>query len=579
MIGALAFLISRTLRNRIVRQAERIRSPRYAIAMLAGIAYFWFFFFRRVGTSPRGGAGGVAAVADIASSVSTTMGNIGGIGLLLGTVYWWLRGGVSGALAFQPAEVQFLFAAPLSRRALLCYKIARGQLPLFVSALIWVVLMQRWGLTLAAPMRFATAWGFLTLVGLHRLGAALVQARPVAGGRRLALNAAKILAALLGAAFLAGVLPAVRAEGSADFQAHVLAVGRALDAPPASYALAPFRLLLAPLFAVGADAWIRAFAIVLGIIALHVVWILSMNVPFEEAAAAATTERAGRLAAFRQARAGGVAVTGATRVKRDWLPLASAGRPEIAIVWKNTLALARTGGLRAAIFLVAMLALLSSGISALGRGGGSSGAALIPLAAFIVMTLVMGPRVLRNDLRLDLLSLSLLKSYPLSGSRLVAAELVSPAVTLTALQFAMVLMAVVLLPPELRDQAGDARLVALVVLAPFVLGALNAMSLAIQNGAALMFPAWVRLGPDSGGVEAIGQNLLFVAGTLLMLVLALVLPVVAGAAALAAGGFLLGDLATAVGLAAGTVVLAAEVAWILQRLGRLFERTEPSALL
>ena len=66
------------------------------------------------------------------------------------------------ALAFQPAEVQFLFAAPLSRRALLCYKIARGQLPLFVSALIWVVLMQRWGLTLAAPMRFATAVMALT---------------------------------------------------------------------------------------------------------------------------------------------------------------------------------------------------------------------------------------------------------------------------------------------------------------------------------------------------------------------------------------------------------------------------------
>jgi hypothetical protein len=579
VIGALAFLISRTLRNRIVRQAERIRSPRYAIAMLAGIAYFWFVFFRHVGTSARGGAGEAVAAAEITSSVSATMGSIGGIALLFGTLYWWLRGGVSGALAFQPAEVQFLFAAPLSRRALLGYKIARGQLPLLVSALIWVVLMQRWGLTLAAPMRFATAWGFLSLVGLHRLGAALVQARPVAGGRRLALNAAQLLAALFGAAFLAGVLPAFRAAGSADFQTHVLAVGRALDAPPAAYALAPFRLLFAPLFATGVDAWIRAFTIVLGIIALHVVWILSMNVAFEEAAAAATTERAGRLAAFRQARAGGAAVTGATRVKRDWLPLAPAGRPEIAIVWKNTLALARTGGLRAAIFLAAMLALVSSGISTLRRDGGSSGAALAPVAVFIVLTLVMGPRVLRNDLRQDLLSLSLLKSYPLRGSRLIAAELASPALTLTALQFAMVVMAVALLPPELRAKTGAARLVALVALAPFVLGTLNATSLAIQNGAALMFPAWVRLGPDAGGVEAIGQNLLFVVGTLLTLVLALVLPVVAGSAAFAAGGFLLGNLAAATALAAGTAVLAGEVAWIVLRLGRLFERTESSALL
>jgi hypothetical protein len=428
-------------------------------------------------------------------------------------------------------------------------------------------------------MRFATGWGLLTLVGLHRLGAALTQAPPLTGGRKFALNATRLLAALLGAAFLAGVLPAFRAAGSADFAAHVVAAGRALGEPPASYALAPFRLLLAPLFVNGANAWMHAFTIVLGIIALHVAWILSMNVPFEEAAAAATSERAGRLAAFRQARAGGAAVTGATRVKRDWLPLAPDGRPEIAIVWKNTLALARTGGLRAALFLVGMLALVSSGISTMGRSGGYSGAAVVPVVTFLVMTLVFGPRVLRNDLRQDLLSLSLLKSYPLRGSRLVAAELVSPALTLTALQFAMVMMAVAFLPPGLRARAGGAPLVALVTLAPVVLGTLNAATLAIQNGAALMFPAWVRLGPDAGGVEAIGQNLLFVVGSMLTLVLVLVLPLVAGTAAFAAGGFLLGNLAMVAGAAAGTAVLAGEVSWMVSGLGRLLERTEPSALL
>ncbi|MFI5309946.1 MAG: putative ABC exporter domain-containing protein [Gemmatimonadales bacterium] len=577
MIGALAFLISRTLQNRIVRQAERIRSPRYALAMIAGIAYFWFFFFRRAVAGPGSGAGDSAAAAEIARSIGSTLGNFGSVALLGGAAWWWLKGGVSGALAFQPAEVQFLFAAPLSRRALLGYKIVRGQFPLIVSALIWLVLMNRWGLTLSAPMRFATAWGFFTVIGLHRLAAALVQTQPVTGGRRFALNAARLLAAGLAAVLLAGVVPALRQGGAAGLQAHALAAYHALDVPPAAWALAPFRVVLAPLSATGLPAWIRAFAIVAGFIVLHLAWILSMDVAFEEAAVAATTARAGRLAAFRKARSGGAAVTGATKVKRDWLPLASGGRPETAIVWKNTLALVRTGGLRAALFLAVMLGLLSSGITSL--GGGGSGAAVIPAGAFVVMTLVMGPRVLRNDLRQDLLSLSLLKSYPLRGERLVAAELVSPALTLTVLQYAIVVMAVGWLPLGLRERSGDTLLLALVTLAPFALGTLNATSLAIQNGAALMFPAWVRLGSDSGGIEAIGQNLLFVAGTLLALALALVPPLIAGGAALAGARFLPAHLSVAVALGAGTVVLAGEVTWMVRRLGLVFERTESSALL
>jgi hypothetical protein len=303
-----------------------------------------------------------------------------------------------------------------------------------------------------------------------------------------------------------------------------------------------------------------------------------MRVQFEEAAAAASTALAKRIAAFRQSRSGIAPVTGATRVKRDWLPLAPLGRPAVAVVWKNTLALARTGGLRAAVFLVVMLAVMTTAISGMDRKGAAGAAGLLPLGVFFVMSLVMGPRALRNDLRQDLLSLSLLKSYPLRGAQIVAAELASPTLALTAVQFAMIVMGIVALPAGLRARAGGIQLVMIVVLSPLVLGALNATSIAINNGAALMFPAWVRLGPDSGGIEAIGQNLLFVFGALLALVLALVLPAIAGAAAIALAGFVARDVALAAGLVAASAVLFGEVAWMVARLGRLFERTEPSAL-
>ncbi len=45
--GALAFLITRTTRNRIMRQVARVKSPRYALALLVGIGYFWLVFGRR----------------------------------------------------------------------------------------------------------------------------------------------------------------------------------------------------------------------------------------------------------------------------------------------------------------------------------------------------------------------------------------------------------------------------------------------------------------------------------------------------------------------------------------------------
>ena len=45
--------------------------------------------------------------------------------LALFTAKWWLLGSTNSALAFTPAEVQLLFPAPIRRRTLVLYKIAR----------------------------------------------------------------------------------------------------------------------------------------------------------------------------------------------------------------------------------------------------------------------------------------------------------------------------------------------------------------------------------------------------------------------------------------------------------------------
>lgn len=106
---------------------------------------------------------------------------------------------------------------------------------------------------------------------------------------------------------------------------------------------------------------------------------------------------------------------------------------------------------------------------------------------------------------------------------------------------------------------------------------INILGMLIQNAAALLYPAWVRLGAGRpGGVEVLGQNLLMMVAFITLLGVMLALP-----AALGGGGFLLlrGWLSNwaalpAVALFLGSV--AFEAVLIVDWLGGIFERTDPA---
>jgi hypothetical protein len=106
--------------------------------------------------------------------------------------------------------------------------------------------------------------------------------------------------------------------------------------------------------------------------------------------------------------------------------------------------------------------------------------------------------------------------------------------------------------------------------------ALNLALMTIQNGTAVLFPAWVRLGPTvATGVEALGQNVLATTANLVSLALALVIPAIVGILIVrAAGG--LSPVPLALGLIAASLVLAVETMGALRVLGRVFARAEPS---
>ena len=107
----------------------------------------------------------------------------------------------------------------------------------------------------------------------------------------------------------------------------------------------------------------------------------------------------------------------------------------------------------------------------------------------------------------------------------------------------------------------------------------NALMFAIQNGTALLFPAWVRLGADARGFETMGQNLLTTGATTLVAAVALVFPVGIGALTIWFSDILdspLGVWSVLVGTVFGCAILALELWPLLVWLGTVFEKTDLS---
>lgn len=562
MIGAFLWLTWRSFRNRAAGQLRRVRQPRYAIAMLAGLTYFWFIFFRPGRPRPMTEA-----------MVGDSLAVVFSLGLALMVASFWLFGSSKAPLNFSQAEVQLLFPAPVSRRQLVELKLLQAQLAIALSTAIWMVLLGGGGGFL---WRSGVAlWVLFTTMHLHRVGASLVRASAgghgVAGARRNRWALIIFVAAVSAAVWsVVTALPDLRAAAAGgDLLAALEGVlrGRVMMT-----VLLPFRLILAPLFTATLLEWSLAIVPALVILLLHVPWVLRTDAAFEEAAAEAATKRAERLATGRS-RSVQVRSPGASGA-RSWVPLASSGRPAAAIVWKNVIALIRTLSpatlgvlLAGGVVAIAVMLLIAPDTRDVTSVTG------ILLLAFTGFLVLVGPLWVRNDLRLDMLRIDLLRSYPLAGASIVRAELVASITVLTVVQVALVVAAYLVLagggPLDMTLSDRTALLVVVVLALP----AVNASSLLVQNAAALLFPAWVHLGiTRPGGVEAMGQSIVTTFGSLVVLGVVLALPAaLGGALGLVLLAYLgMWGLVPGAALASGLVV--AELWTITKWLGRVFDR-------
>jgi hypothetical protein len=259
--------------------------------------------------------------------------------------------------------------------------------------------------------------------------------------------------------------------------------------------------------------------------------------------------------------------------------LGAEGPPAEAIFWKNLAAVARTGRLRGGAIVIG---LAGAALAVLSFGAQAHVAEIVAWFAgmWALFLVIIGPQWVRSDLRGDLPKLDLLRTYPVRGHSLVAAEVAASTVVLTALQLGIATLAYLgFLGNRTMEPGLDVRTAALVGTAA-LLPAVNLLGLLIQNGAAVLFPSWVHLGTGrSGGVEALGQNMLALIAHLIILALALLPPAAAAILALWSLRPVLGWWSLLPAGLLGLLAAGLEAAVAIRWLGREFERTDPSAAL
>lgn len=566
MLGASLYIIGCSARNRVRMRLRRLREPRYLIGAIVGAAYLYFSIFARMGSrgrragSPRGGPS-PATLDALRSGAPAAVG----LALLTATIVGWILPFDSGLLDFSQAEVQFLFPAPVSRRSLLVHRMMRSQLGILLGSIIPALMVQSFSGYARLRLSAAT-WLILSTAKIYATGVSLARTRLTSSDTR-ARRVAWLPLAVLGSAGAIVTIALLRSFNGAPPdgpQAAIVRIGSVVSHGLPRIVLWPFVALAAPLFAPWPGEYLVAMLEALLVAGACVAWVLASDATFQDAAeevAARKAQEPGKPSAKYRPRAIG------------WT-LAPTGRAEVAFAWKAAMQTLRVVDVRSLFRLAAILVVITVGSVAFGRGKGLAAVVGVFALAGAGFAVLMAPQILRVDLRQDMKHLELLKTWPVKASAVVRGEIAWPGALLTVLAWILIGTAMVLsaanfsrVPIALRlGVAGAAALVA---------PALVFAQLTIHNGVALMFPAWVPLGNQRArGLDAMGQRLIILGGTWLLLAIMTLPGALAGAIVWFAFKAIIGPLALVLGGIACAVVVGTEVLVATEALGPLYERMD-----
>ena len=570
MIDAALYLSQRSFVNALRRRVQRLRQPKYFVGFVIGLGYFYWLWMRP-GTTwtsllPAGAGWDVAALLVAATAALT-----------------WVFGSSETPFAFQLAETDFVFTAPLTRRAVIQFRMLRSQLPLLLSAAFTVLFFSRAGLATRVLMRVPALWLLYFTLQLHAASAAQVRAslseQGITGVRRRLLTLVVLALALGGLLWgLRGALPAVVDAFRGDPGSGVQVLAGAVRHGVLGIVTWPLFAVTGPIVAATPREFLTRFPPALLVTAVFYVWVVREGIAFEEAAIEHANKLARRIEAMRKgrseaprARPGGTAPIFRLRPR---------GAPGGALVWKNVTGVLREFRLRT--LLLILIVVVAMGV-VLGQPGAAGGPDLVAILAIALtgVAVLFGPLALRYDLRRDLELLDVLKALPLGGAAVVGAEVLGPVLVISGIAMLGWTTAFVASLASATVRIGVGDRLALLCGAAIVTPPVVTVLFLVQNTAALLFPAWSAIGPERAtGFEATGQRIVTFLGTGIALVVA-VLPagIVGGVAAIVAHTLGAGPIATGLTWAiVGAPVLGVECYVAVRMLGPVLERLEPAGV-
>jgi ABC-2 type transport system permease protein len=573
VITSFVFLLSRSFANRTKARLKRLKQPKYLIGGIFGLLYLYGYFFQFLFSRGRTNQELFANASDLFSS-------IGSVALFLLAVSAWIFPHERAALVFSEAEIAFLFPAPVSRRALVHYKLLKSQVAILFTVLLLTLITGRIFASSHAWMRVLGWWVILSTLGLHFLGASF--ARTMLMERGIS-NWRRRLAVVLGlAAFIALAVFWTREtivppdiENFTDWSAWRAYLQQLVATPPLSYLLFPFRLVLAPYLAHTPMEFARAFLCAFGIILLHYVWVVRSNVAFEEASLDLSKRYAEKIAA---ARTGKALDSQPKKGSRAPFRLAATGYAPIALLWKNLIGAQASFRGKTILILIGPLIFMAIMMTATNRHGSFFlGAATMIAFMCYIWSFFLGPQMVRCDFRRDLAAMDVLKLLPLRGWQIAAGELLAPTAILTVIQWLLLIVLSVLTTAGKSTSSLPALppyWISWISVAALLTPLWNAVTLVVPNAAVLLFPGWFQTRLDAPqGIEVTGQRLLLFFGQLIVIVISAIpaaLAFTAGFLPLHLAG--LAAIAPFAGAAGAAVILAGEIALGLWLLGKLFDR-------
>jgi hypothetical protein len=471
------------------------------------------------------------------------------VAILLMTVLNLFTSAGERAVTFTPAEIDFLFAGPFSRRQLLTYKLAKTALAGLFSALLFGVMLGRFGGNYFC--RVLGVWLFFQFLQSLAMVIALLQetvgARLVTTGRRWVLVAVLAVGSL-------GIfkvvsehhdfthlptLPILMAEIGGTWAGQIL--------------LAPFRVfahsMLASNFLFEGIGW-SAVALVMDLGMAAVV--LGLDANYLETAATVSARRYERLGRVRRSGLGGLAKAKSGSWKIAMLPWMAGTGP---IIWRQLTTAMRT---TRTLLIILLLAAVGGGLF-IAKNTDLNASIAIIIGISVYLNLFIS-QLLKFDFRGDLDHLDVLRSLPLRPTSIAVAQLVTPVLVLCMVQF--VLLVTVVLTGHFPAEY-------LLAVAVFAVP-LNLLALGVDNLMFLLFPFRPRAAV-AGDMTMVGRNTIVVACRFILIVLAAAIAAGVGAAVWA----LTGKSWTA-GAVAAWFPLAGITALIIWLIGLAFDRFDPS---